>query len=129
MNFRALSICAAAFLFTNSVPDISAAQQFMTQEQLLLAIPGSTLQGKDKKGVPWAQAYASSNGGKKKKGKITGNYDGTIFESKWYVEGDRWCEDWGSGSECWNVEQLDPDTFQMWKLNGTKHNKPWRKQK
>lgn len=128
MHIKALSVLTAAFFVTCSAPGSASAQQFMTQEQLLLAIPGSTLQGKDKKGVPWAQAYASSNGGKKK-GKIAGNYDGSIFESKWYVDGNKWCEDWGSGSECWNVEQLAPGTFQMWKLNGTKHNKPWRKQK
>lgn len=112
-------ISAAAGLFFVASP--VSAQEFMTQAELLATIPGRTIQAKTDKGVPWAQAYSAG----KKKGTIAVNFNGEKSASKWFVKGDKWCEDWGSGKACWDVERVDESSLRMYE-NGKAKKHLWK---
>lgn len=118
-------ICTtAAFAAVLSVAGLAAqAQSFMTEEELLATIPGSMINGKTDKGVPWAQSYSKYKGGKKS-GVIKGVMNDTKFDSKWYVENDQWCENWGDGSACWQVERVDDKSLRMY-VNGKARPNLW----
>lgn len=109
MLMRVLPAVAAVFLLTTPV----FAQTFMSEDELLATIPGSTIDGKNNKGKPWVQAYSKYDG-KHKKGAIAGNSDGNSFKSKWSVKKGQWCENWGSGDECWQVERVSPKELRMY---------------
>ena len=113
-----------AAVFAAALPAVGAAQDFMTQEQLLATIPGSTIHAKTNEGVPWAQAYSAYKGGKKK-GVISVNFNGEKSTSKWSVKGNQWCEDWGSGHACWDVEQVDAKSLRMYE-NGKPKKNLWK---
>ena len=119
-----IGIVAATVLAFSTVE--ASSQDFMTQEQLLALIPGATIKAKDNKGTPWTQVYGAYNG-TKKKGKITGDYDGTSIKSKWYVNGNQWCEDWGSGHACWDVELVGARSVRMYE-NGVPKKNVWKLQ-
>jgi hypothetical protein len=114
-----LSMVATVFLFAAPV----FAQQFMTEAELLATIPGSTIDGKTDKGKKWVQAYSKFDG-KKKKGAIAGKFEGADIKSKWYVENDQWCENWGDGHACWQVEQVAPKKLRMY-LDGKPRPNLW----
>ncbi len=42
--------------------------------------------------------------------------------SKWYVEGDKWCENWGDGHACWDVEQVDAKSLRLYENGKAKKN-------
>ncbi len=115
---KALAAMAAAFLAASA--GAAAAQEFLTQAQLLATFPGKTVQSKSDDGTPWAQAYSKG----RKKGKINGKFGDQDITARWYVEGDTWCEDWGSGSACWQVEQVDANSFRMY-ANGKPRKNLW----
>ena len=120
ISFKPIWLSAAVLVMSSAS---ASAQEFMTQKELLATFPGSTLSGisnTDGK-TPWAQAYGKG----RKKGKIAGNYGGSTYEAKWYVDGDQWCEDWGSGSGCWQVVQTSAKEFQMYK-DGKPLKNPWK---
>ena len=96
------------------------AQTFMTDDELLATIPGSSISSKTDEGVKWAQNYSKANG--KRKGAIKGVMSGDGFKSSWYVKGGQWCEDWGSGHECWNVERVDAKSLRMYRGNEPRPN-------
>lgn len=110
---------AALGLFLLASPAV--AQEFMTQAELLATFPGSTIQSKTNEGVPWAQAYSTG----KKKGTIAVNFDGQKLKSKWYVKGDQWCEDWGDGKACWDVERVDATSLRIYE-NGKPKKNLWK---
>ena len=97
-----------------SIPAYS--QTFMTEEQMIATMVGATLSGiaiKDDR-TPWTQTYHPHKKGKPK-GKIDGAYGGDPYKSKWWVKKGKWCEDWGSGRGCWNLELVDDSTIQAYK--------------
>ncbi|MCL6285359.1 hypothetical protein M3P21_17655 [Ruegeria sp. 2012CJ41-6] len=99
------------------------AQAFMTQKEILATIPGSTAYGianSDGK-TQWAQAYGKG----RKKGKIAGNFGGDAYEAKWFVDGNQWCEDWGSGSGCFQFVRISEKELQPYK-NGQKQKHIWK---
>lgn len=108
-----LCVTVALTAMLTSFPAAVLAQSFMTEEELLATIPGSMINGKTNKGVPWAQSYGAYKGGKKK-GAIKGIMNDTKFDSKWYVENGQWCEDWGDGQACWQVERVDEKSLRMY---------------
>ena len=112
---------ASAVLGLLFVTSPARAQEFMTQAELLATIPGHTIQAKTDKGVPWAQTYSAG----KKKGTIAVNFNGEMLKSKWYVKGDQWCEDWGDGKACWDVEQVDANSLRMYE-NGKPKKNLWK---
>ncbi len=113
MKFRYLTATTAFAVFL-SISGLSAqAQSFMTEEELLATIPGSMINGKTDKGAPWAQSYSKYKGSKKK-GVIKGVMNDVKFDSKWYVENGQWCEDWGDGHACWQVERVDAKSLRMY---------------
>ncbi|MFN6951503.1 MAG: hypothetical protein ACK4NE_02770 [Albidovulum sp.] len=85
----------------------------MSEEELLATFPGSTIDGKTDKGKKWAQAYSAYDG-KNKKGVIAGKFDGADIKSKWYVENGKWCENWGDGHACWQVERVGARKLRMY---------------
>lgn len=105
-------------------PGAASAQEFMSEEELLATIPGSTIDGKTDKGVAWVQAYSAYDG-KKKKGRIAGEFEGQAIESTWYVENGQWCEDWGSGNACWQVEMVGKKKLRMY-LDGKPRPNLWK---
>lgn len=123
----AMKIAFAAALGLASVPIMATASQgktFMTQAELLAAIPGSTIDAKDNKGVAWAQSYSAFSGGKKD-GVIKGNYGGKKYDAKWFVQDDQWCENWGDGQACWQVERVDEKSLRMYE-NGKPKKNLWK---
>ena len=94
-------------------PGAVSAQQFMSEDELLATIPGSTIDGKTDKGVAWAQAYSKYNGSKKK-GAISGVFEDSKYDSIWYVQDGQWCEDWGDGNACWQVERVSAKKLRMY---------------
>lgn len=102
----------------------ASAQQFMSEEELLATFPGSTIDGKTDKGVPWVQAYSKFDG-KNKKGVIAGDFDGTEIKSTWYVQDGQWCEDWGDGSACWQVERVGKKKLRMY-VDGNPRPNLWK---
>lgn len=102
------TVCVAAVF-----APMAQAQTFMTEEELLATIPGSSISSKTDKGVKWAQNYSTANG--KRKGAIKGVFEDTKYDAKWYVQNGLWCEDWGDGNECWNVERVDAKSLRMYR--------------
>ncbi len=106
----------AGFLFLAST---AQAQEFMTQKELLATIPGNTIYGisiQDDK-TRWIQSYGKG----RKKGKIAGVYGKEQYKAKWSVKGNLWCEDWGDGGACWNIERVGAKSLRMY--NGGKPQK------
>lgn len=121
------SILSSIFLVValSHIPVSAKAQEFMTQSELLETIPGQTIQGKSKDGTLWAQAYGAGT----KKGKIKGVFGGSKYDAQWYVEGDKWCENWGDGQACWSVERVDDRSLRMYDTDGTPRKNLWVLQK
>jgi hypothetical protein len=117
---RTLAV-AAGLVLASSMPGL--AQNFMSEDELLATIPGSTIDGKTDSGVAWVQGY-SKRKGNKKSGVIKGSFDGQEINSKWFVKDGQWCEDWGSGSQCWQVERIDEKSLRMYE-NGKPRPNPW----
>jgi len=109
------------FLAALVLPQAAAAQQFLKQDQLLAIFPGATINGKTARGIVWTQAYSTKKGDTKK-GIIKGVFDGNPMASKWYVEGDKWCENWGDGHACWDVEQVDAKSMRLYENGKAKKN-------
>lgn len=119
MLTRVIPVVATLFMFTAP----AFAQTFMSEDELLATIPGSTIDGKTDKGKKWVQAYSKYDG-KHKKGAIAGKFDGADIKSKWYVEDGQWCENWGDGHACWQVERLGPKKLRMFD-GGKPRPNPW----
>lgn len=118
-SYFAIALPLALALWATVAP--VSAKEFMSQDELLATIPGSIIDSKDKKGVQWVQSYSAYKGGKKE-GIIKGYYGKEPIESKWYVEGNQWCEDWGSGSACWDVERVNDKSLRMYENGKPKKN-------
>lgn len=99
------------------------AQTFMTEDELLATIPGSSISSKTNEGVKWAQNYSKANG--KRKGAIKGVFDGSKYDAKWFVKDGQWCENWGDGEGCWSVEQVDAKSLRMYE-NGKPRPNLWK---
>lgn len=99
---------AFSLLFTTS----SQAQEFMTQRELLATLPGKTATGIDNKDgkTRWTQNYGKG----RKKGKIAGLFGKEHYEAKWWVEGNKWCEDWGTGNGCWKFERAGDNKLRVY---------------
>ena len=108
-NFTAVALSISLFCLS---ADAAQAQTFMTEDELLATIPGSSVNSKTNKGVNWAQNYSKANG--KRKGVIKGIFDGAKYDAKWFVKGGQWCENWGDGEGCWSVEQVDAKSLPMY---------------
>jgi hypothetical protein len=122
MFMRAIPAAATiAALFLFAAP--AMAQTFMSEDELLAAIPGSIIDSTSKDGTRWAQAYSKYGGGKKS-GSINVNFGGAKSKSKWSVKNGQWCEDWGSGSACWQVERVSEKELRMYE-NGKPRPNLW----
>lgn len=102
------ALAAFTILTTNSVH----AQEFMTQKELLATLPGNTAYGianGDGK-TRWVQNYGKG----RKKGKIAGLYGEEQYKAKWSVDGNLWCEDWGTGSGCWKFERVGTNQLRVY---------------
>ncbi len=119
-SLKTIWIAGAFFV---AIAGAAQAQNFMTQKELLATIPGSTLYGisnNDGK-TQWAQAYGKG----RKKGKIAGNFGGDKYEAEWFVDGNQWCENWGSGSDCWQFVRTGNKELQPYK-GGKPLKYPWK---
>jgi hypothetical protein len=124
MTYSPKSFLLPALLFASvNVASVSAAhsQEFMSQEELLAAIPGHTIRAKSNDGTSWYQVYSTG----KKKGTIEGMFGDQPIKSKWSVKGDKWCEDWGDGKACWDVERVDSNSLRMYE-NGKPKKHLWK---
>lgn len=113
----ALALCAVTMALAAPL----SAQEFMSEDDLLATIPGSVIDGKSNNGTVWAQAYSAYKGGKKA-GTINVNFGGEKSKSKWSVKDGMWCEDWGSGSACWQVERVGAKGLRMYENGKAKKN-------
>ena len=93
---------------------MARAQTFLTDAELLDAIPGMTVFSKSDRGTPWAQNYSVSDVDDAKKGAIRGIFGKRKYYAKWYVRDGKWCENWGSGQACWSVERVDSTSLRMY---------------
>lgn len=91
------------------------AATFMSEAELLATIAGNTLQGVSNSDNQtfWAQAYSAAKG--RKNGKINGVFGGDKYKAKWSVANGQLCEDWGSGSDCRQVERVNSKQFRIYK--------------
>ena len=113
---RALVLCTVAF---SIAPVASAhAQDFLSKAQLLALIPGHRIDSVSKDGTAWFQIYSKG----KSKGTIKGDFGGEAVKAKWFVTGDTWCENWGTGKACWQVEQVDATSLRMYENGKPKPN-------
>ncbi len=118
---RPKAFLALGVLICLIVPTLAVAQEFMKQDQLLATFPGATISARTVRGVPWSQTYSADTKGSKK-GTITGVFNGKPMKSKWYVEGDTWCENWGDGHSCWQVERVDAKSLRLYEGGKPKKN-------
>lgn len=123
-NLAGLGLKAAAALTALALAAPAHAQQFMTEDELLATIPGSVIDGVSNDGTRWAQAYSADKGGKKN-GTINVNFGGQKGKAKWRVQDGMWCEDWGSGKACWQVERVGKKGLRMYE-NGTPKKNVWQ---
>ena len=93
---------------------MARAQTFLTDAELLDAIPGMTVFSKSDRGTPWAQNYSVSDVDDAKKGAIRGIFGKRKYYAKWYVRDGKWCENWGNGQACWSVERVDSTSLRMY---------------
>lgn len=93
---------------------LARAETFLTAEELKETLVGKTLSGLTKKGIPFSQKILEGKPGKNK-GLIEGTQEGNSYESKWKIKGNKWCENWGSGSGCWRIVRIDETTIQAYK--------------
>ncbi len=96
---------------------IASAQTFMTEEELMSTFPGATISGisnTDGK-TKWSLTIGQPKKAGKKKGKYTGVFGGDETKGKWYIKKGKWCDNWGSGKDCWDIERVDATTFQPYK--------------
>lgn len=114
---------ALAIAVTAAAATTASAQTFMSEEELLATIPGATIDGKGNDGTRWAQAY-SQRSGKSKAGVLSGVYGKDKYKAKWRVKDGQWCEDWGKGNACWQVERLGQKQLRMYR-NGKADGNPW----
>jgi len=93
---------------------------------MLALFPGAKLGGissSDNK-TPWEQTYGQPKKGKAK-GKGKGLWGGNdTYKFSWKIKKGKWCENWGSGRACWQVERIDDTTIQMYK-DGKKLTQVW----
>ncbi|MGB7270781.1 MAG: hypothetical protein WBC90_14815 [Albidovulum sp.] len=112
---RRLSVLAVAGAFAISgFATIATAAEFMTEKELLQTIPGSVIRSTSRDGTKWVQSYSGYKGGAKK-GIIKGNFGGTKYDAKWFLKKGQWCENWGDGQACWQVERVDEKSLQMYR--------------
>ena len=103
------------------------AQTFMTEEEILNTMPGSTIfslafsDGKTKA----KQVIEKPKKEAKKKGKIVGDLGGEPYQSKWYVKKGQWCEEWPGGSACWQLERVNDTQIRVYD-NGKPHDQLWK---
>lgn len=135
MNFRLISslVASAALLAacaetTNVTPASSAdgteaVSQFLTQDQLLATIPGSTIHGTSSSDgkTQWVQKY--SKGGTS--GAISGLWGGDSYTSTWYVKDDMWCEKSDTFDGCWSIQKTGSKELQAYKNGTEKLKNPW----
>lgn len=107
-----LILASSVVSFVLLTAPMATAQTFMSEEELLATIPGSSINGKTDDGVSWVQNYSKANG--KRKGAIKGLFKGDKIVSKWFVKDGQWCENWGSGQACWSVEKVDAKSLRMY---------------
>ncbi|SPH23408.1 hypothetical protein DEA8626_02471 [Defluviimonas aquaemixtae] len=93
----------------------------MSEDELLATIPGSIIDGTSNDGTRRAQAYSAYKGGKEC-GAINVDFGGQKGKSKWFVKDGRWCEDWGSGSACWQFERVSSKKLRMYENDKPKPN-------
>lgn len=93
---------------------LATAQTFLTDAQLLDAIPGMTVFSKTDRGTPWAQNYSVADVDDKRKGAIRGVFGKRKYYAKWFVRDGKWCENWGKGQACWNVERVNSTSLRMY---------------
>lgn len=65
------------------------------------------------------------------KGKTTGIWrpqgeTESTYNVKWSVNGDRWCENWGTGKDCWAIVPLGGNRYDFQKANGEMVTAEWR---
>ena len=99
-------------LFSFAAP-MASARTFLNDAELLDAIPGMTVYSKTDRGTPWAQNYSVSDVDDKKKGSIRGIFGKRKYYAKWFVRDGKWCENWGKGQACWNVERVNSTSLRM----------------
>lgn len=90
------------------------AQSFLSDAELLDLIPGMTVFSKTDRGTPWAQNYSVSDVDDAKKGSIRGVFGKRRYYAKWFVRDGQWCENWGNGIACWNVEKVSSTSLRMY---------------
>ncbi|MBE1282703.1 MAG: hypothetical protein GJ676_05270 [Rhodobacteraceae bacterium] len=105
------SICLFVFCCA-TVANSSAAQEFLSAEELLATIPGATLTGisnEDQK-TRWVQHYQSGD----RSGTAAGEFNGRSYTSQWSVRRGLWCEEWSNRSGCWRMERISETELQPW---------------
>ncbi len=117
-----LGCAIAAFGFA---APMASAQTFLTEAELLLLIPGASVYSKSDRGTPWAQNYSEPELDATLKGSIRGIYGKRRYYAKWYVKDDKWCENWGNGQACWNVEQVGEKALRLYNDNGRARPNLW----
>lgn len=102
---------------------VTQALSFMTKEELLNTIPGSTISGITDNSASWTQTYDSLISDEEQ-GKLTGKLGGDNYTANWSVKEGKWCENWGSGKDCWNMVLVDDTHLRLFK-NGKPRKNLW----
>ncbi len=101
-----------AVLFASLTGWTANAQTFLTEKELLATIPGASIYSKSAQGKPWAQNYSKADS--QRNGAIRGVFGKRKYYASWFVRDGKWCENWGNGQACWNVERVDSNSFRLY---------------
>ena len=106
------ALCATFSACTETTSPASGSQSmaFMTQEELLAAIPGATVYGTSFRDGEsrWVQTYSSG-------GTIAGTWNGEPYRAAWSADGNKWCEQWEDGSGCWAFVKVSDKELRAYK--------------
>ncbi len=111
---KLMGTISVVFALVLSSSAIVRGESFMTPEELMSTLVGKSLSGITTKGIPFTQTILAGKPGKKK-GRIEGMQEGHSYESTWKIKGNRWCEAWPGGSDCWRLVKIDDNTVQAYR--------------
>ena len=116
------------FLFSIAASPFAAAEEFMSEREMLSTFSGITLSGFFRntyvEKTRWTQVYAEFEASKTE-GTIKGDVAGKPYDSIWFIKSGKWCENWGTGNGCYDLVRVDEKTIRAYE-KGTPLKMLWK---
>ncbi len=117
---------------TTSTPSEPPPEGALSGYELVQLMSGARLYGPSNTTpeATFEQVYPEI-GWRQMKGTATGTWNppgeaSSEYPVKWRVKGHQWCEDWGSGSDCYTILPLEDNRYDFVKANGERITAEWR---